>query len=122
MIGEDQNKVEIAFANVGSLDDLVALSDKLKFDEVKLNQIYNHLNNAEIDDATKSADLSHYRSLTDKLFTSPKKLNAVFENVDKLEVLDDNKSRIGMLRASLKKRAIKLPLIIWISRKICFPL
>ena len=83
----------------------MALSDKLKFDEVKLNQIYNHLNNAEIDDATKSADLSHYRSLTDKLFTSPKKLNAVFENVDKLEVLDDLQvAWIGMLRASLKKR------------------
>ena len=94
VIGEDQNKVEIAFANIGSLDDLVALSDKLKFDEVKLNQIYDHLNNADVDDATKSANLSHYRSLTEKLFSSPKKLNAVFENVDKLEVLDDLTNRL----------------------------
>jgi hypothetical protein len=97
VIGEDQNKVEIAFANIGSLDDLVALSDKLKFDEVKLNRIYNDLlDDPEKDDATKSANLSHYRSLTEKLFTSPKKLNSVFDkqNEDKLEVLDDLTNRL----------------------------
>ena len=124
VIREDQNKVEIAFANIGSLDDLVALSDKLKFDEVKLNQIYDHLNNADVDDATKSANLSHYRSLTEKLFSSPKKLNAVFENVDKFEVLDDLTSRLDRNVEGLveEKGQLNFLLIIWISRKICFPL
>ncbi|MEL0099395.1 MAG: hypothetical protein VW907_07565, partial [Opitutae bacterium] len=94
VIGDDQAKVKTAFNNLSSLDDLVAISNKLRFDEAKLNQIYTFLDDTEVDSLTKSTELSYMRSLTDKFAAVPTKLEAIFANTDKLEVLDDLTSRL----------------------------
>jgi hypothetical protein len=93
-IGEDQEKVETALENLSSLDDLAAVSDRLRFDTEKLNQVFSILDDPEIDDLTKSENLMYFRSLSDKFHTSPSKLDAVFSNTDKLEVLDDLTDRL----------------------------
>jgi hypothetical protein len=94
VIGEDQKKVETAFRNLSSLGDLVAISDNLRFDEDKLNEVYTFLDDAEVDSLTKSTELAFMRSLTDKFATAPNRLDAIFANTDKLEVLDDLTSRL----------------------------
>ena len=79
VIGEDQNKVEIAFQIMILLMILWHYQINLSLMKVKLNQIYNHLNNAEIDDATKSADLSHTSlDQTDGYSTSSEKVKCCF--------------------------------------------
>ena len=93
-IGEDQEKVETALENLTSLDDLAAVSDRLRFDTEKLNKVFSILDDPEIDDLTKSENLMYFRSLSDKFHTSPSKLDAVFSNTDKLEVLDDLTDRL----------------------------
>ena len=94
VIGDDQAKVKTAFNNLSSLGDLVAISDNLRFDEEKLNEVYSFLDDTEVDSLTKSTELSFMRSLTDKFATAPNRLDAIFANTDKLEVLDDLTSRL----------------------------
>ena len=93
-IGDDQEKVETALQNLSALDDLAAVSDRLRFDSVKLNQVYSVLDDPGIDDLTKAENLMYFRSLSDKFYATPSKLDAVFTNPDKLEVLDDLTDRL----------------------------
>ena len=94
VIGDDQAKVKTAFNNLSSLGDLVAISDNLRFDDEKLNEVYSFLDDTEVDSLTKSTELPFMRSLTDKFATAPNRLDAIFANTDKLEVLDDLTSRL----------------------------
>ena len=93
-IGDDQEKVETALQNLSALDDLAAVSDRLRFDSDKLNQVYSVLDDPGIDDLTKAENLMYFRSLSDKFYATPSKLDAVFTNPDKLEVLDDLTDRL----------------------------
>ena len=96
VIGDDQAKIEVAFENLSLADDLVAVSQRLRYDQEKLDQVYADLGDSEVDQDSKSLKLSFYRSLSDKFHQAPEKLDAVFANSDKLEALDDLTDRLDI--------------------------
>jgi len=96
VIGDDIDKIQTAFSNLSALSDLVVVSERLRFDQEKLNQVFTLLDDTQTDAQSKAENLSYLRSLTEKFDTSPKKLDAVFANPEKIDVLDELTSRLDL--------------------------
>ena len=96
VIGDEIDKIQTAFSNLSALSDLVVVSDRLRFDQDKLNQVFTLLDDTQIDSQSKAEDLSYLRSLTEKFHTSPQKLDVVFANPEKIDVIDELTNRLDV--------------------------